>query len=949
MFLLNSPENNSIIQNGTILDFSFIEPNLDQANYSVNGGLNISFSAPYNISTLGWINGDYTIQINALDLAGNSNSSWYFFTVDSSRPSIVLNNPENNSVIPNSTILDFSIIESHLTQINYSINGGIDTPLTDPFNISISGLPDGDYTVQINAVDLAGNSNSSWYFFTIDSTLPTIILEAPENNSIVQNGIILNFSIVDSHLMQVNYSINGGADINLSDPFNISTLGWSDGDYTIQINTMDLAGNSNISGYFITLDSTSPAIILNTPLNNSAIQNGTILDFLILDSNLLEVNYSVNGGTNFSLSDPFNITTADWTDDNYTIQINALDTVGNSISAWYYIIIDSIAPEIILNSPENNSVVQDGTILDFSIIDPNPIQANYSVNGGANNTFPDPFEIPTSDWEDGDYTIQIIAIDQAGNSNSLWFFFTIDSTPPTISIDPDLNHSIISIGKIIQLNISDPDTNTVMYSIDGGEYSAIIPPYNIDTSSLSDGRHTINVKANDTLGNEALIWFEVYVITETLFSLKDDIGDVMDEDEEQVGGYPDIDMINMSIWKVGDYLLYEMSVVGIIQDQIVGSDVYFYSLSLFMDETDDPKNKDDKDFTINSSLGLVNIENEDTGETQSLEAFGYGTSTLRLLIPLTFIDDDTDFKISADNIVYINLDLGSGTYDEAYLDTSLDATDLLFDTDNDGIPDDMDDDDDNDNVPDIEDDFPLDDTEWLDTDSDGIGNNADDDDDDDGHLDDEDDFPLDPAEYLDTDSDGIGNNADADDDGDGYIDILETSEGTDPLDSNSTPPDNDGDLIPDSIDPDDDNDDVPDLLDDYPFDSTKSKKPSEGGGFGLIILLIIIVIVIVLVVLLLFLKKRGKGAEEEPTSEEGAIALGGMEMQEQAAAEGVGAFGVGEGVPTAIPEAATYKCPHCEKSFTAPIFQQPMIAVCPSCGNRTTIGQQKRNEERQLN
>jgi transcription initiation factor IIF auxiliary subunit/DNA-directed RNA polymerase subunit RPC12/RpoP len=949
MFLLNTPENNSVIPNGTILDFDIVETNLDQVNYSVNGGPNISFSDPFNISTSGWLDRDYAIQINAVDLAENSNSSWYFFTVDSSMPNIVLNNPENNSFIPNSTILNFSIIDPHLTQVNYSINAGVDIPLTDPYNISISGLPDGDYTIQINAVDVAENSNSSWYFFTIDSTLPTVILEAPVNNSIVQNGTILNFTIVDTHLMQVNYSINGGADTNLSDPFDISTLGWTDGDFTIQINTIDLAGNSNSSWYFISIDSTSPAIILNTPQNNSAIQDGTVLDFLILDSNLLEVNYSINGGINNSLSDPFNITTAGWTDDNYTIQINALDMVGNSISVWYFFTIDSTAPEIILNTPENNSVVQGGVILDFSIIDPNPIQANYSINGGVDNAFSDPFNIPTSGWEDGDYTIQIIATDQPGNSNSLWFYFKIDSTPPTISIDPNLNHSIISIGEIIQLNISDPDTNTVMYSINGGEHSAIIPPYNIDTSAFLDGRHTINVTANDTLGNEAIFWFEVYVITETLFSLKDDIGDVMNEDEEQVGGHSDIDMINISIWKVGDYLLYEMSVEGIVRDQMVGSDVYFYSLSLFMDETDDPENKDDKDFTINCSLGLVNIENEDTGETQSLEAFGYGTSTLRLLIPLTFIDDDTDFKISADNIVYINLDLDSGTYDEAYLDTSLDAIDLLFDTDNDGIPDDEDDDDDNDDYLDDEDDFPLDATEWLDTDGDGIGNNADTDDDDDGHPDDEDDLPLDATDWQDTDSDGIGNKLDIDDDDDGYFDTIEISEGTDPLDDESIPKDYDGDFLPDSIDPDDDDDGVLDVNDDYPFDSTKSKKPSD-AGFGLIILLIIIVIVIVLVVLL-FLRKRGRGAdaEEAPATEGETIAFGGMEMQGQVLTEGEGAFGLGEGVPTAVPEAATYKCPHCEKSFTAPIYQQAMIAVCPSCGNRTTIGHQKRTEEQQLN
>jgi transcription initiation factor IIF auxiliary subunit len=944
---LNNPGNNSYFPNGTILDFSVIEPHLVISNYSVDNGADIPFTSPYNISTTGWDEGDHKVDIICMDEAGNWNAMWFFFTIDSILPEITLNLPANNSYITNSTTLDFIVEDLYLLAVNYSINGGPDLPLADPFDISTSGLGDGTYTVKINALDLAGNVNYSWYFFTIDSTLPTITLEAPQNNSIIQIGTNLNFSIVDTYLMQVNYSINGGADFNLSDPFDISTLGWADGDYTIQINAIDMAGNLNSSWYFISLDSTSPIIILNTPQNNSAIQNGTILDFFILDSNLLQANYSVNGGTNISLSDPFNITTAGWMDDNYTIQINALDTVDNSISARYFFILDTIPPEIILDTPENNSVIQDGTILDFSIIDPTPIQANYSVNGGADNAFSDPFQIQTTDWEDGDYNIQINATDQAGNSYSLWFFFTIDSTPPTISIAPSLNHSIVSIGDIIQLDISDPDTNIVMYSIDEGEYAEIIPPYNISTSSLEDGRYTIYVKANDTLGNEAVIWFEIFVVNETLISLDDDIGDVMNENEVQVGGHPDIDMINITIWKIGEYLIYEMSVHGIVHDQMVGSDFYLYNLSLFMDESDDIEDMDDSDFKITSSLGLVEIENEATDETQSLEAFGWGTSTLRLLIPLSFIDEDTDFKIRADTVVYINFDSISQTYDEAYLDTSLDATDLLLDTDSDGIPDDEDNDDDNDGYSDAEDDFPLDDTEWLDTDGDGIGNNADDDDDDDGHLDDEDDFPLDDTEWLDTDSDGIGDNIDPDDDGDGYLDAIEITEGTDPLDNSSIPADNDGDFIPDSIDPDDDNDGVLDLEDDYPFDSSKSKKSSEDGGLGLIILLIIIVVVIVLVVLLLFLRKRGKGPEETTTPEEGAITFGAMEMQEQAPAEGEGAFGIGEGVTPAMPEGATYKCPHCEKPFTAPIYQQAMIAVCPSCGNKTTIGQQQTFQNQQ--
>ena len=131
---------------------------------------------------------------------------------------------------------------------------------------------------------------------------------------------------------------------------------------------------------------------------------------------------------------------------------------------------------------------------------------------------------------------------------------------------------------------------------------------------------------------------------------------------------------------------------------------------------------------------------------------------------------------------------------------------------------------DGDGTLDGEDDLPFDSNEDTDTDGDGIGNNTDTDDDGDGVEDTdeitngtdplnpdtdgdgvndrEDDFPLDASEDIDTDADGIGNNQDLDDDNDGYSDIIENTEGTDPLDASDRPLDDDNDGIPNSQDSD---------------------------------------------------------------------------------------------------------------------------------------------------
>jgi alpha-tubulin suppressor-like RCC1 family protein/uncharacterized protein YfaP (DUF2135 family) len=112
------------------------------------------------------------------------------------------------------------------------------------------------------------------------------------------------------------------------------------------------------------------------------------------------------------------------------------------------------------------------------------------------------------------------------------------------------------------------------------------------------------------------------------------------------------------------------------------------------------------------------------------------------------------------------------------------------DGDADGIGNSCDSDDDNDGILDVTDNCPLiANPEQANLDGDSYGDVCDVDIDGDGVTNVADTFPRNASEWSDTDGDGIGNNADLDDDGDGIADIVELVNGTDPLDSDTSPPD----------------------------------------------------------------------------------------------------------------------------------------------------------------
>jgi transcription initiation factor IIF auxiliary subunit len=683
---LNSPTNNSIISSGTDLDFSVVDANLMQVNYSVNGGNDISIPSPFDVPTTGWSDGDYTVTVNALDWAGNANSAWFFFTVDSTFPTIILNTPANNSVIPAGTDLNFSVADAHLTQVEYTVNGGGALTLTDPFDISTLGWADGDYTVQINAVDEAGNEKIAWYTFTIDSTKPVIIHDTPGNNSVIQAGTFLNFSVVEPNLDLSFISVNGGADIPFNAPFDLSTTGWADGGYTVNITCTDLAGNTESNYFYFTIDNTEPDIHLNTPSDDSVIPIGTILDFSIEDLNLHSGNYSVDGGGDVPLIDPFDISTVGWYEGEYTIQINAIDIAGNTQTAQFTFTLDSTDPQIQLNSPLNNSFITAGTILDFSVIEDNPFYTYYSINGGTDTQLNFPNDITTTDWADGEYTIVISSEDEAGNLASHWFFFTLDSTPPTIWVDPAYNGTTILLGEIIDILVTDPNLDSVEYSTDGITFDTLTAPYQLDTSTWVGGNYVIQVEAEDTLGNEDSLWFHFTIDTIPPAVIS----------ANPINGSTEI-AINTTLIITFNEAINETGAVGLLS---IGPTTDFTY-----------------DWTLSGTVLIISFATDNLEEATTYT--------------LTIDSDVQDLN---------GLSMGS---DYVLVFTTFVPPDF----DEDGIPDSIDEDDDNDGYLDTNDTFPFNADEWVDTDNDGTGNNADTDDDDDTHLDTEDYYPLDPTRW----------------------------------------------------------------------------------------------------------------------------------------------------------------------------------------------------------
>jgi parallel beta-helix repeat protein len=249
----------------------------------------------------------------------------------------------DNSRIFNNTITGGSGIRTYQSDYSYIFNNTIietwGISLLDSNNWSISG----NY--------IMSNSYGIKLYSSMDNTI--------YHNSFINNDVQAEDDSNNSNKWDNGYPSGGNywSDYSGFDKFNGPNQ---------NIPGMDAIGDTN---YMIDSDSKDrypfmesipdaipPRIKLIKPENNSAVKVDSFIDFDIYDGNLDYVEYSVNNGERHSLSSPFDISTQDWADGNYSIEIYAYDYYGNLNSSSFQISVDATPPVIISVTPTDGSL-----------------------------------------------------------------------------------------------------------------------------------------------------------------------------------------------------------------------------------------------------------------------------------------------------------------------------------------------------------------------------------------------------------------------------------------------------------------------------------------------------------------------------------------------------------------------------------------------------------------
>ncbi len=515
----------------------------------------------------------YTLTVKATDVAGNTATETLNFIIDTtlSTPTITLDSADDSGTAndnkTNVKTPGFIIggIDSDVTQVVVQVmrdGHSEEVELTQTNGqwrfVPGSAWTDGDYTLTVTVKDEAGNiRHSAPLTVTIDTQIAIDHIELVNDSGIpddnLTNNVRPHFQVtVPTDVNVVRLSIDGGKtwfNATQSATPGVWDYTWladvGEGKHTLTVEATDKAGNKTTQQLDFIIDTllSEPTIVLdNTDDSGTKGDNLTNVNkptFLLgnIDADARYVTVEVqHGGTKEVLTATKDATgnwsvtpTGTWADGDYTLTVRVEDEAGNEKhSASLTVTVDTQITIDAIELVNDNGIPGDNMTNDahpqFRVTVPGDVnEVSLSIDGGVtwvkatqsatpgvwNYTWPG--TVP-----DGDYTLNVKATDNAGNTVTETLHFTIDTTlsVPVIVLNSADDTGVQgdnmtnSTQPTFALQHIDDDAVRVTASVEHGGVTTTFDATKgvggwsfTPTGAWADGDYTLSVSVEDKAGN----------------------------------------------------------------------------------------------------------------------------------------------------------------------------------------------------------------------------------------------------------------------------------------------------------------------------------------------------------------------------------------------------------------------------------------------------------------
>ncbi|WP_116293691.1 Ig-like domain-containing protein [Enterobacter hormaechei] len=431
----------------------------------------------------------------------------------------------------------------------------------------LSGLKDGDASVQVSVTNVNGNAASSSQAFSVDTAAPAVTINTISGDNMLNaaeaaQDLTLSGTSTAEAGQTVTVTFNGNqytAQVQANGSWTLDIpaadlAGIADGSAAVTVTVSDKAGNPASAGASVLVDTTVPQIIFNIVAGDDIVniaEHGQALivtgkvtgaqagDVITLTLNGKDYTAMLDGAGNWSVGVPAADVGA-LSAGTITVTVDGQSAAGNPVSISHDVKVDLAAVAISINPIASDDVInaaEKGADLVLSGSTTN-VEENQTVTitfGGKLYTATVDASgnwtatVPSADLgglKDGDASVQVSVTNVNGNSASAGREYSVDATAPTVSIEIVSDNNIINAAEaqqdLVVNGVSNAEAGqTVTVTLNGvdytttvqanGSWSVTVP--SADIGAITDGDYTITAAVADKAGNPASADRDVLVDT----------------------------------------------------------------------------------------------------------------------------------------------------------------------------------------------------------------------------------------------------------------------------------------------------------------------------------------------------------------------------------------------------------------------------------------------------
>ncbi|WP_423230349.1 Ig-like domain-containing protein [Enterobacter hormaechei] len=420
----------------------------------------------------------------------------------------------------------------------------------------LTGLKDGDASVQVSVTNVNGNSASAGREYSVDATAPSVTINMIATDDILnaseaQSDLAISGTSTAEAGQTVTVSLNGKdytttVSANGSWTLNVPAAdlaGLTDGSVTVTAAVSDKAGNPASVDHNLTVDVTVPAVTIHTVAGDDVINVAEHNQAQIISGSATgaaagdKVTVTIGGQSyttvldaagNWSVGVPANVISG-LSDGSVTVTASVTDAAGNTGSGTHNVTVDTGLPSVSFNAISDDNVlnaVEKGQDLSVSGTSANLAEGtvvtvtlngkNYTATTAADGTWS--LTVPAADLSglgEASYTLSATATNGVGNSISTTANLLVDTALPTVTIntvagDNVINAAEVAAGQTITGKVANADIgNTVTVNIGGNTYTATVQSdltwsVNVPESvltALGNGDLTVSATVTNDHGN----------------------------------------------------------------------------------------------------------------------------------------------------------------------------------------------------------------------------------------------------------------------------------------------------------------------------------------------------------------------------------------------------------------------------------------------------------------